>query len=114
LAYNPNVQIQSPTEPGDAANYWPGYNQWGRLHAKLAEGTSTNFTIMPPTNQLPWRLFFYVYPNQGGGGKNTLKEVVSISCLSVGVWPLFAKFLPLGGAFRLPYNFESDWIKNEN
>ena len=113
FAYNPSIEIQSPTDPGGFTNYWPGYNQWQRLHCKLDEGASINFTIIPPTNASPWRLLFYVYPDRGGGVKNTIKGVVSISCLSVGVWPLFARFLPLDGAFRMPYNFESDWINNE-
>ena len=113
FAYNPSIEIQSPTDPREYTNYWPGYNQWQRLHSKLDEGASINFTIIPPTNASPWRLLFYVYPDRGGGVKNTIKGVVSISCLSVGVWPLFARFLPLDGAFRMPYNFESDWINNE-
>jgi hypothetical protein len=113
FAYNPNIEIQSPIEPRDFANYWPVYNQWQRLHSKLDEGASTNFTIIPPTNQSPWRLTFYVYPDQGRGVKNTIKGVVSISCLSVGLWPRFARFLPLDGAFRMPYDFESESIKNE-
>ena len=113
FAYNPNIEIQSSTEPRDVTNYWPGYNQWQQLHSKLDEGASTNFTIIPPTNQSPWRLLFLVYPDRNRSAKNTIKGVVSISCLSVGLWPLFARFLPLDGAFRMPYDFESDWIKNE-
>ncbi|HEV2434454.1 MAG TPA: hypothetical protein VG077_00490 [Verrucomicrobiae bacterium] len=113
FAYNPNIEIQSPTEQGDVTNYWPGYNQWQQLHSTLDEGASINFTIIPPTNQSPWRLAFYVYPDRGKSAKNTIKSVVSISCLSVGLWPLFAGSLPLDGAFRMPYDFESDWIKNE-
>jgi len=113
FAYNPNIEIQSPTEPGGIANYWPGYNQWQRLYSKLDQGASINFTIIPPTNQSPWRLKFYVYPDRGKSVKNSIKLVVSTSCLSVGLWPLFANFLPLNGAFRHPYDIEGDWIKNE-
>jgi hypothetical protein len=53
-----------------------------------------------------------VYPDRGKSVKNRLKVVVSLSCLSVGLWPLFANFLPMDGAFRHPYNIEGDWIKN--
>jgi len=113
FAYNPSIEIQSPTKSSDVSNYWPGYNQSQRLHSELAEGASINFTIIPPTNPSPWRLLFYVYPDRGRSAKNTIREVVGISCLSVGLWPLFWKSLPLDGAFRMPDNFESDWINHD-
>ena len=113
FAYNPSIEVQSPTNSSDVSNYWPGYNQWQRLNSKLDEGASIKFTIIPPTNRSPWRLLFYVYPDRGRSAKNTIRGVVGISCLSVGLWPLFWKVLPLDGAFRMPYNFESDWINNE-
>ncbi len=112
FAYSPNIEIQSPTEPREAINYWPGYNQWQQLHSKLDEGASTNFTIIPPTNQAPWRLSVLVYPDRGRSVKNSIKSAVGISYLSVGLWPMFWKFMPLGGAFRHPYNMEGDWIPN--
>jgi len=104
FAYNPNIEIQSPTEPRDVTNYWPGYNQWQQLHSMLDEGASTNFTIIPPTNQSPWRLLFLVYPDQGRSAKNIIRVVVGISCLSIGLMPRFE---------RLPYDIESDWIEDE-
>ena len=112
FVYAPNIEMQSPNDPSDAINYWPGYNQWQQLHSQLDEGASVKFTMIPPTNQSPWRLSCLVYPDRGKSVKNRLKVVVSLSCLSVGVWPLFANFLPMDGAFRHPYNIEGDWIKN--
>lgn len=112
FVYQPRVEIQSPTDPRGYEDYFSGVpSSWRSL---LDRGASGSFTIPPPTNQSPWRLAFYVYPNRSRGVKDTLKSVVSISCLSVGLWPMFAKFLPLGGAFRMPYNIEGDWIPSEN
>jgi hypothetical protein len=111
FVYAPRIEIQAPTDPRGYEDYSSGVNfSWNSL---LDKGASGSFTIPPPTNQSPWRLSFYVYPDRGRSTRNTLKHVVSISCLSVGVWPLFSKFLPLGGAFRMPYSIEGDWIKNE-
>ena len=70
----------------------------------LDEGASTNFTIIPPTNQSPWRLLFLVYPDQGRSAKNIIRVVVGISCLSIGLMPRFE---------RLPYDIENDWIEDE-
>jgi hypothetical protein len=109
--YAPRIEIQAPTDPRGYEDFSSGVNfSW---NSTLDKGASGSFTIPPPTNQSPWRLSFHVYPDRGKGARNTLKRVVSISCLSVGLWPQFAKFLPLGGAFRMPYNVEGDWIKNE-
>lgn len=111
FAYEPRIEIQAPTDSRGYEDYFSGVNcSWD---STLDSGASGSFTIPPPTNQLPWRLSFYVYPDRGRGVKNTMKGVVSISCLSVGLWPLFGRFLPLDGAFRMPYNIEGDWIKNE-
>jgi hypothetical protein len=110
FVYEPHIEIQAPTDPRGYEDYFSGVNcSWD---STLDRGASGSFTIPPPTNQSPWRLSFYVYPDRGRGTKNTIKGVVSISCLSVGVWPLFARFLPLDGAFRMPYNIEGDWIKH--
>ncbi len=112
FVYQPRIEIQAPTDTWGSENYSSGVNSsW---NSTLAGGASGSFTIPPPTNQSPWRLSFYVYPDRGRGVKNTIKSVVSISCLSVGLWPMFARFLPLNGAFRMPYNVEGDWIKTEN
>ncbi len=46
-------------------------------------------------------------------GIQTPVPLEELESLSVGLWPLFARFLPLDGAFRLPYNIEGDWIRNE-
>lgn len=109
--YAPRIEIKAPTEPRGYEDYFLGANRsW---HALLGSGASENFTIPTPTNQLPWRLSFYVYPDRGKSVKNTMKHVVSISCMSVGVWPLFARFLPINGAFMMPYDIEGDWINNE-
>jgi hypothetical protein len=109
--YQPHIEIQALTDARGYEDYFSGVNcSWD---STLDSGASGSFTIPPPTNQSPWRLSFYVYPDRGRGVKNTIKNVVSISCLSVGLWPLFARFLPLDGAFRMPYNIEGDWIKNE-
>ena len=111
FVYEPHIELQAPTDPRGYEDYFSGVNcSW---HSTLDRGASGSFTIPPPTNQSPWRLSFYVYPDRGRSAKNTIKGVVSISCLSVGLWPLFARFLPLDGAFRMPYNIEGDWIKNE-
>jgi hypothetical protein len=111
FVYEPHIEIQAPTDPRGYEDYFSGVNcSW---NSTFDRGASGSFTIPPPTNQSPWRLSFYVYPDRGRGVKNTMKRVVSISCLSVGLWPLFARFLPLDGAFRMPYNVEGDWIKNE-
>jgi hypothetical protein len=108
--YQPRIELQAPADPRGYEDYFSGANfSWGSM---LDKGESGSLTIPPPTNQLPWRLSFNVYPDQGKTVKNTIKTVVSISCLSVGLWPLFAKYLPLDGAFRMPYNIEGDWIKN--
>jgi len=112
FAYEPNIEIQSPTEPGGIAYYFPGYNQWQRLHSKLDEGASLKFTIIPPTNQSPWRLTFLVEPDVGVT-HGIIKGVVSISCMSVGLLPRYWRFLPCDGAAMMPYNIEGDWIKNE-
>jgi len=107
--YEPRIEIQAPTDSRGDADYFSGVNcAWG---AMLDRGASGSFTIPSPTNPSPWRLSFYVYPDRGGGVKNRLKRVVSISCLSVGLWPLFYKSLPIDGAFNMPYNIEGDWIK---
>jgi hypothetical protein len=112
FVYQPRIEIQAPTDSRGYEDYFSGVNcSW---NSTLAGGASGSFTIAPPTNQSPWRLSFYVYPDRGRRVKNTIKNVVSISCLSVGLWPLFARFLPLNGAFRMPYNIEGDWIKTEN
>ena len=111
FVYEPNIEIQAPTDPSGYEHYFSGVNcSW---HSMLDSGASGSFTIPPPTNQSPWRLSFLVYPDRGRSVKNSMKGVVSISCLSVGLWPLFARFLPLDGAFRHPYYIEGDWIKNE-
>src|ERR1039457_1828140 len=34
FAYNPGIEIQSPTNASHVSNYWPGYNQWQQLHSK--------------------------------------------------------------------------------
>lgn len=112
FAYAPNLEIQSLTEPGGIAHYFPGYNQWQRLHSRLDEGASTNFTIIPPTNQSSWRLRFLVYPDVGVT-HGVIKGTVSISCMSIGLWPRYWRFLPCDGAAMMPYNIEGDWIKNE-
>lgn len=109
--YQPRIELQAPTDPRGYEDYFSGVP--GSWNSTLARGASGSFMISPPTNQSPWRLSFYVYPNVGRGARNTAKTVVSISCLSVGVWPLFARFLPLAGAFRMPYTVAGDWIKNE-
>jgi hypothetical protein len=111
FVYKPHIEIQAPADSRSYEDYFSGVNcSW---HSMLDNGASGSFTIPPPTNQSSWRLSFYVYPDRGRGVKNTMKRVVSISCLSVGLWPLFANFLPLDGAFRMPYNIEGDWIKND-
>lgn len=111
FVYEPRIEIRAPTDSRGYEDYFSGVNcSW---NSTLDRGASGSFTVPPPTNQLPWRLSFYVYPDRGRGAKNTIKSVVSISCLSVGLWPLFERFLPLDGAFRMPYNIEGDWIKNE-
>lgn len=110
FVYAPLLEIQAPTDPG-------GYKCVSGVHcswsATLDRGASGSFTIPPPTNRSPWRLSFYVYPDRGRSVKNTLKHIVSISCLSVGLWPTFARLLPIDGAFRMPYFVEGGWIKNE-
>jgi hypothetical protein len=106
FAYNPNIEIQSPTEP------FPGYNQWQQLHSKLDEGASINFTIIPPTNRSPWRLSFDVDPDRGVT-HGIIKFAVSFPLMSVGLWPRYWKFLPCDGAAMIPYDIEGDWIKNE-
>jgi hypothetical protein len=111
FVYEPNIETRVPTDSRGYENYFSGVNcSW---HSMLDRGASGSFTIPPPTNQSPWRLSFLVYPDRGRGVKNRIKGVVSLSCLSVGLWPLFASLLPLDGAFRHPYNIEGDWIKNE-
>lgn len=111
FAYAPRIEIWAPRDARGYEDYFSGVNcPW---HSTLDPGASGSFTIPPPTNQLPWRLAFYVYPDRGRGVKNTMKNVVSIACLSVGLWPMFERFLPLGGAFRMPYTIEGNWIKNE-
>ena len=110
FAYSPNIEIQSPTEPRDFTNYWPGYNQWQRLHSKLDEDASINFTIIPPTNQSPWRLRFLVYPDVGVT-HGIIKGVVGFSCMSVGLLPRYWRFLPCDGAAMMPYDIEGDLIK---
>jgi hypothetical protein len=112
FAYEPNIEIQSPTEPGGIANYFPGYNQWQQLHARIDEGASTNFTIIPPTNQFPWRLRLLVYPDVGVT-HGIIKGAVSISCMSIGLLPRYWRVLPCDGASMMPYDIEGDWIKNE-
>jgi hypothetical protein len=111
FVYEPHIEIQAPTDSRGYEDYFSGVNcSW---HSMLDSGASGSFTIPPPTNQSPWRLSFYVYPDRGKSVKNSIKGVVSISCLSVGLWPMFWKYLPLDGAFRHPYNIEGDWIKNK-
>ena len=110
FAYNPSIEIQSPTEPRGYTNYWPGYNQWQRLHSKLDEDASINFTIIPPTNQSPWRLRFLVYPDVGVT-HGIIKGVVGFSCMSVGLLPRYWRFLPCDGAAMMPYDIEGDLIK---
>ncbi len=111
FVYQPRVQIQAQTDPRSYEDYFSGSNcPWA---ATLVPGASDSFTIPPPTNHLPWRLSFYVYPDRGNSLKNRLKHVVAITCLSVGLWPLFASSLPINGAFRHPYNIEGDWIKHQ-
>jgi hypothetical protein len=111
FVYQPKIEIQAPTDPSGYENYFSGVNcSWRSM---LDRGASGSFTIPPPTNQSPWRLSFLVYPARGRGAKNIIKNVVSISCVSVGLWPLFEKVLPLDGAFRMPYSIEGDWIRND-
>jgi hypothetical protein len=110
FVYQPHISIQALTDPSGYEHYFSGVNcSWQSM---LDRGASGSFTIPPPTNQSPWRLSFYVYPDRGRSVKNTIKGVVSFSCLSVGLWPMLWKFLPLGGAFNHPYYIEGDWIKN--
>ena len=91
FVYAPRIELISTNDSRDYEDYFSGTNcSW---QATLATGDSGSFTIPPPTNQLPWRLAFYVYPDRGRTIKNTLKGVVGISCLSVGLWPLFEKYL---------------------
>ena len=112
FVYQPRIEIQAPTDSRGYVDYFSGVNSsWQSL---LDSGTAGSFTIPPPTNQSPWRLSLYVYPDRGRNVKNSIKGVVAISCMSVGVWPLFAKFLPLDGAFRHPYPIEGDWIKDQH
>jgi hypothetical protein len=111
FVYAPRIEIQAPTVSRGYEDYFTGVNcSWDSM---LDKGASGSFTIAPPTNQSPWRLSFYVYPDRGRGVKNSIKGIVSISCLSVGLWPMFAEILPINGAFRMPYNIEGDWIKDE-
>ena len=111
FVYEPHIELQAPTDSRGYEDYFTGVNcSWDSM---LDKGASGSFTIPPPTNRLPWKLSFLVYPDRSRGAKNTIKGVVSLSCLSVGLWPMFARFLPLDGAFRMPYNIEGDWIKNE-
>ena len=92
FAYEPNIEILSPTEPGGVANYWPGYNQSQQLHSKLDEGAFVNFTIIPPTNQSPWRLSFLVYTDFGA------VQVV--------------KNFMRGGRY-MPFQIEGDWFDSK-
>jgi hypothetical protein len=111
FVYQPKIELQAPTDPSGHENYFSGVNcSWRSM---LDRGASGSFTIPPPTNQSPWRLSFFVYPDRGRSAKNIIKNVVSLSCVSVGLWPLFEKVLPLDGAFRLPYSIEGDWIRND-
>ena len=111
FVYQPHISIQALTDPSGYEHYFSGVNcSWSSM---LDRGASGSFTIPPPTNQPPWRLSFLVYPDRGRSAKNTINGVVGFSCLSVGVWPLFWKYLPLGGTFNHPYYIEGDWIKNE-
>jgi len=110
FVYQPHLEIQAPADPRNYEDYFSGVNcSW---NATLASGASGSFTIPPPTNQLPWRLSFYVYPDRGQSVKNSVKRLVGFSCLSVGLWPMFANILPLDGAFRHPYDMSGEWIKN--
>ena len=109
--YQPHIEIQAPNDARGYEDYFPGVNcAW---KATLASGASDSFTIASPTNSSPWRLSCYVYPDRGRSAKNTIKNIVSTSCLSAGLWPLFARFLPLDGAFRMPYAIAGDWIQQE-
>ena len=104
----PSIQIQSPAAPGGYKSYFSGVNSpWS---SNLIRGASGSFTIRPPTNPSPWRLSFYVYPHHEMSAKNIIRVAASMSCMSVGLWPRYAKYLPFGGAMRMPYQIEGNWI----
>ena len=101
FVYEPNIELQAPTDPSGFDSYFSGVNcSW---HSMLDGGASGSFTIPPPTNRSPWRLRLLVYPDFGAD-RIAITRIVSISCLSIGLMPRYV---------RLPYDIEGDWIKSD-
>lgn len=108
LVCSPHFEIQAPAKPDGYEHYFSGVNYpWS---SNLVGSASGSFTIPPPTNPSPWRLTFLVYPNHGMSAKNIIRSAAVFSCMNVGLWPRYAKYLPFGGAMRLPFYIQGDWI----
>ena len=78
--YHGCILQQSSTESCD----------WIQWHSMLGSGASDIFTVLPPTNQSPWRLSFYVYNDVGYG--QVIKHIIFRT------------------PRRHPYDFDSDWF----
>jgi hypothetical protein len=102
FAYAPLVETPSLTTSADSTYYHSGGDS--RWHAMLGSGASDTFTILTPTNESPWRLQLYVYPDRGAV-RVFIKDVVGICCMSIGIMPRF---------MRMPYEIKGDWIKSES
>lgn len=102
--YEPVVKSSESTT---ASLSWTGYQpaDIARWNKTLDGGVATILTFTAPTNQNPWKIGFYVYPNQERK-QLLVTRIVVTSCLSVGVLPRHY--------MRMPYDVESDWIARKN
>ena len=105
LVCMPVFEIKAPASPGGYEGHFSGV----RWSATLEGGASATFTAPPPTNQVPWRLSFYVYPDRTKGLHHIMQTAVSFACIALG--PRFMECFPDGGAAMIPYRVSGRWIE---
>lgn len=102
--YAPLVESSDSTNPPPPEN-WSGYAYppagLARWEESLGSRESAMLTFTAPTNQLPWKMGFYVYRDRGAA-ETLVAYAVGSSCLSIGIVPWHYA--------RMPYNVGSDWI----